>query len=297
MFVLRRMAIAAVTAATAVSSVNDADAQAVRLRRGVRLAARALYGTAIRLSPGVPVPVVGLARPPYGLVPRVALAVPPALPDDRYLAAHPWGPPLSEAPRYIPGATRVVVAEYIGQQDVNAASASEDYLSATQLAALDDGALLNEVLRVAARLDDDVSRFPTGAQWQSYLRLPEDALPPSTEDGRVELGLASILATLDRLHSVSGDPAYSIISSLPSFTAMQAALDEVVSRASGSRGAPKGTSPIVSEIEPLISEPFVSAVEQAPGSAASGRSQLGPRSEELPAPALAAPENFHGKGR
>jgi hypothetical protein len=185
----------------------------------------------------------------------------------------------------------VEVAEDVEQEFINPANASEDYLSATQIAALDDGALLNELLRVAARLDVDVSRFSTGALWQTYLRLPDDALPPPTEDGRVELGLTSIVATLERLHSVAGDPAYSMISNLPSFAAMQAALDEVALRASRVRSG--GTVPIANKMAPAISEPFVSSVKQTAGTADPSRTQRDLDEEELPAPApiLAAPEN------
>ena len=82
----------------------------------------------------------------------------------------------------------------------------------------------------AAKLDADVARFNTGATWQRYLRLPDDAFPPPTSDGRVMLGFGSITATLARFDSVAANPQYAMISRLPSFVAAQQALREVVAR-------------------------------------------------------------------
>jgi hypothetical protein len=262
--------LAGVVAVGSLCDVGDATAQVLRLRRfgGV---VRSPYAPAVVLNPRIGIPGVGLARP-YLLVPRIPVAVPP------YVGARRLGPPpvppLSDAPRYVPGATRAVIAEAVnGSNDLF--SDAQQYLSPTDLAALDDGALLNEVLRVTAQLDADVSRFNTGPGWQTYLRLPADALPPATADGRVELGLHSILATISRLDSVAADPAYSMISGLPSFIAARAALGEVASRVSAGRGS-------------------VPAADDRPRAITARQPD-----EELPTPppALAAPENSAARQR
>jgi hypothetical protein len=109
--------------------------------------------------------------------------------------------------------------------------------TAGELRAMDDSALLNAVVSLHAQLDADLDRFDTGSTWQNYLRLPEDALPPASEDGRVALGVASLAETLKRFELTEANPRYVQISGLPSFASMHAALVELVGRVSSAPGA------------------------------------------------------------
>ena len=133
-------------------------------------------------------------------------------------------------PRYS-GVTRYAArplggAGYAGYQSL------QSLPTAGELRAMDDSALLNAVVGLAAQLDVDLERFDTGSTWQNYLRLPEDALPPANDDGRVALGVASLEETLKRFELTEANPRYVQISGLPSFASMHAALAELVGRLS-----------------------------------------------------------------
>jgi hypothetical protein len=137
---------------------------------------------------------------------------------------------LDYSPRY-PGVTRYTArpiggAGYAGYQSL------ESLPTAGELRAMDDSALLNAIVGLAAQLDADLDRFDTGSTWQNYLRLPEDALPPAGDDGRVSLGVASLAETLQRFELTEANPRYVQISGLPSFASMHSALAELVSRVS-----------------------------------------------------------------
>jgi hypothetical protein len=99
---------------------------------------------------------------------------------------------------------------------------------AQELATMDEEALWQFLSSTANRLHERLSRFDTGASWQRYLRLPEEVLTDSSlnlherRDALTEL--------LRRYRYVVTEPRYERIANLPAFTAMQAALTEVVSR-------------------------------------------------------------------
>ncbi|HEX6962359.1 MAG TPA: hypothetical protein VF175_10865 [Lacipirellula sp.] len=108
--------------------------------------------------------------------------------------------------------------------------ASQSLPTAGELGAMNDSELLNAIVSLQAQLDYELQRYDTAASWQSYLRLPEDALPPATDDGRVMLGAASIAETLNRFELTAANPRFVQISGLGSFAAMHAALEELASR-------------------------------------------------------------------
>jgi hypothetical protein len=95
---------------------------------------------------------------------------------------------------------------------------------------MENSALLNAAIEAAWTLDADVAEFNTGATWRNYFKLPDDAFPQPDANGQVNLGLPSIIATLERIDSVAANRDYTMISSLASFTATQHALQEVVRR-------------------------------------------------------------------
>jgi hypothetical protein len=237
MLAFNRWFVAAV-ALIALAPVGRASAQIV-IGRGPGVVVRAPYAPAIRVGARIGVPGVPLVRP-Y-LLPRrrvVGAAVGPVVPPVAATAGAAVPAP-REVARYAPGQTAV--------------SAQRPFLSADQLAALDDGSLLNAALDAAVRLDADLGRFNTGATWQRYLRLPDDAFPPADANGHVELGFNSITGTMERLNSVERNPNYAMISRLPSFAATQLALGEVVARfgGAGQGGAEVGPSASASRAEEL----------------------------------------------
>lgn len=155
-------------------------------------------------------------------------------------------------------------------------STSQRLPSVGELQAMDDSALLNALVETTRQLDADLGRFDTGRQWQTYLRLPEDALPAPT-DNRVVLGFASLEGALHRFDGISADPNFARIWSLPSFVASRAALGEAVRRFGRRRDAPAtlAAAAPTQEIEEL----------PVPGAAPSS-------APALQAPTLAAPANL-----
>ena len=271
-----RPATACVFALAAFCVASVADAQIVRLRRGAGIVVNAPYAPPISVNLGL-----------GGVVPRGPLPRPYLLPRRRALAADPnaaalaagapagpavgaapaYGGPLSEAPRYVPGGTNATVQANVASAP---SGAGRPFPTEAELAALDDGTLLNALLDVSARLDDDLGKFNTGAGWQKYLRLPADALPPPSADGRVTLGFRSLTETLERLNTVAANAKYPMISGLSSFVGTHAALQEVVGRFGTRAGNASGNG----------------AAQKPPGVV----------SEELPTPppSLAAPANAKG---
>lgn len=204
-----------ITAALCVGA-NVGHAQFVRFYGGRGIAVRAPYVGAIRIGVGRPIvpAIVGVAPRPYLL--RRGLAAPGAA-----LAA-----PAGVAPRYAPGSTRIAATYPPSAPEL----AGQRLPDARQLARLDDGSLLNAVVAIMAQLDYDLGRFNTGAGWQRYLRLPDDALPPPSADGSVMLGWNSIQSTRSRLDEIAANPDYAMISGMESFTAARDALAEVTNR-------------------------------------------------------------------
>lgn len=230
-----------VAAGLVVLGTGDRASAQIVIGGGPGIVVRAPYAPAIRVGARIGVPGVPLVRP-Y------------VLPRRRVLAGAPVGAVAPPVVQPAPAAPRNVARYAPGR---TAIASQRPFLTAGELAALDDGSLLNAVLDAAARLDADVSEFNTGATWQRYLRLPDDALPPPSADGEVLLGFKSIVGTLDRLNSVQSNPNYAMISRLPSFAAMQLALGEVVTRFSraGQGGASDVPAAAASASEELPTPP------------------------------------------
>jgi len=109
--------------------------------------------------------------------------------------------------------------------------------SKQDLAAMDDVALFATLRDVSMRLNLRLARLNTGAGWQRYLALSEEALGgPASESNaglpptiRVDL-LQNALVRFDR---TAENPEYLKIATLPSFVATQATLRKVVERFAG----------------------------------------------------------------
>jgi len=178
-----------------------------------------------------------------------------------------------------------------------------------ELRAMDDSSLLNAVVGLATRLDADLGRFTSAASWRNYLRLPDDALPPPSDDGRVALGMNSLMQTLARFESAVANPTYVQISGLPSFAAMHAALEETVRRFAGESTPAVVVNQSSAPITPPIPSPDSAAASPAPAGGygesiemrnlRAGRPQAAvtakpaATAEELPVPppSLVAPKN------
>jgi hypothetical protein len=211
-----KWALTALAVAVTMGSGQLSQAQIVRFGRGAGVYVRAPYVGGIRVGVGPVFPgVIGVPVRP--LLPRRRFAVVPPVP-----AIPPTAPP-----RYAPGATTAMARAAAPTQ---APARFRQFPSARELAALDDGSLLNALVDAATQLDADVAQFNTGAGWRDYFRLPDDALPPPTQDGRVLLGFNSLKATLDKVNAIADDSAYPMISGLASFVATQQALTEVINR-------------------------------------------------------------------
>jgi hypothetical protein len=99
--------------------------------------------------------------------------------------------------------------------------------TAADLAAMNDEQLRQALRAIAQSLHNRLSRFDTGHTWQRYLRLPEEVVAETTPaDART----AAIATLLERFGKVAGEPQYSMIARLPAFVAMEAALNEALSR-------------------------------------------------------------------
>ena len=119
------------------------------------------------------------------------------------------------------------------------------FANAQELAAMDDKALWQFLSSTAARLYERLGRFDTGDSWQRYLRLPEGVLTDSSSNSHERRDALKKL--LGRFHYVATEPRYKRIANLPTFTAMQAALTEVVSRLD----APPGGAGVLDEELPV----------------------------------------------
>lgn len=170
-----------------------------------------------------------------------------------------------------------------------------------ELRAMSDSELLNTTAQVAGQLDADLGQFTTGAGWREHLRLPDDALPPPTQDGRVVLSLKSLNEALHRFDVAQADPQYYQITGLPTFGVMQSALKEIVRRygdsgSSSEAFAGPSTSPSVEmqnlQRAPVRELPARQVTQRAvPGPA--DESEDEPAAEELPVPppVLTPPQN------
>jgi hypothetical protein len=110
--------------------------------------------------------------------------------------------------------------------------------TASDLAAMNDEQLSQALRAIAQSLHNRLNRFDTGATWQRYLRLPEEAVVSTPSDERT----AAVATLLDRFHKIAAEPQYSMIARLPAFIAMEAALNEALSRPkNGPTGAATAT--------------------------------------------------------
>jgi hypothetical protein len=236
---LRGIQIAGVLAACLLGTAivdSSADAQIIvgRGGGGVSISVPGLGG--VRL--GAPIRARGVIVAPYGV------------PNGYGYGGYGYGA-LDYAPRF-GGVTRYA-----------ARPVSQSLPTAGELGAMSDSDLLNAVVGLQSQLDADLQRFDTGSTWQNYLGLPEDALPPAGDDGRVSLGVASLSETLKRFELTETNPRFVQISGLPSFAAMHAALEELVSRlgssptadgmASAADSGSIGTSPPPEPTPPALS--------------------------------------------
>jgi hypothetical protein len=99
---------------------------------------------------------------------------------------------------------------------------------AQELTVMDDEALWRFLSSTANRLHERLGRFDTGASWQRYLRLPDEVLTDSSSN--LHERRDALAKLLGRFRYVATEPRYERITNLPTFTAMQTALMEVVSR-------------------------------------------------------------------
>jgi hypothetical protein len=113
-----------------------------------------------------------------------------------------------------------------------------EWSTAGELAGMDDETLRQTLRLNAARLDQSLGRFDTGATWQRYLRLPEDSLNESLIEPDKQN--ATLSKTRSRFRFVAANPDYTMIARLPAFRATQNALDEMVSRLENS-AAPRSS--------------------------------------------------------
>lgn len=103
------------------------------------------------------------------------------------------------------------------------------YPTPNQLASMNDATLVETTREMMGRFNYRLSRLKTGEGWQDYLILSREVLgspgtPPETAQ------LAAIQKVLPRYASVQEDPQFVKISSLPSFAAAYAALQEAERR-------------------------------------------------------------------
>lgn len=119
--------------------------------------------------------------------------------------------------------------------------------NAADLAAMSDEQIQQALPAIAQNLHDRLGRFDTGDTWQRYLRLGEEATDPSAP---LDARTAAIATLLERFRKIAADPRYSMIARLPAFTAMEAALNEALSRPKD-----EATGPAKTEDLPLPPQP------------------------------------------
>lgn len=279
---------------TAAVGGSTAQAQFVRGRVGGGVVIRAPFVPRIVVGPRPVIrPVVPLVRPVAPLVrPVVPLVAPRRIVGGAVVARAPLAGGVVRAgvaaPNFrgvqvfaspvVPAAANVAPTSQVAEPTP---SSEQALPSEADLQAMDDGSLLNALLDVTGRLDGDLARFNTGAQWRTFLQLPADAVPAPTNN-QVVLGMSSLKTTLGRFDKIAADSAYRSINGLGSFVASHAALAEVVARF-GSRQAPQAPPQLPPQTPPQI--PPQSQTLQS-----SGVTQAAAQ-EELPSPgpALEAP--------
>jgi hypothetical protein len=201
---------------------QSAHGQVLRFYAGPGIVVRAPYVGGIRLGVGPYRPgIVGIGPRPL-LARRAIIGAPVRGVDPRGLAMP-----------YAPGATRLTSADPPPAPEVT----GQQFPSSAQLAEFDDGSLLNALLAILSQFDADLGRFDTGASWQRYLALPDEALPAPMADGSVTPNWDSLATVHARLEDIAENPDYSMISGMESFHAARNALAEVLQRQPGVRDA------------------------------------------------------------
>ena len=193
---------------------SSAEGQLVRVRRGFgrEVHVRAPF-VRVDVGPGGATSV----RAPFTAVDspgRVYVG-----PRRRFLAPSPYAAP---TPYGYGGQTAVQARPFPTQQE---------------LAAMDDAALFAALREISSLLDLRLARLKTGAGWQRYLGLSEEALggPAAEAKGgvppvvRIDL-LQKVLIRFDR---TADNPEYAMIATLPSFIATRAAIRQVIDRFGG----------------------------------------------------------------
>lgn len=104
---------------------------------------------------------------------------------------------------------------------------------AIELAEMSDAELRRATIMISERLHNDLRRFDTGATWQRYFRLHDAVINRSTP---TDIRIEATIKLLERFYKIADDSQYSMISRLPSFVAMQEALNETVARYEEGRG-------------------------------------------------------------
>ena len=84
------------------------------------------------------------------------------------------------------------------------------------------------LLALSRRLDRDLANFESAAQWQSFLRMPQDILILKNT-GRPNRETQSLKNSLQRFAQVAEDKQHEAIASLDSFQAMHVALQRYAS--------------------------------------------------------------------
>ena len=107
-------------------------------------------------------------------------------------------------------------------------AASPSFPTAQELAAMDDATLRQTLRSTAYWLHDRLADFDTGDTWQRYFRLPAEIFAESS--AATNERNAAFARLLQRFNDIAADPKFGKISKLPAFTAMQAALTELLSR-------------------------------------------------------------------
>lgn len=152
-----------------------------------------------------------------------------------------------------------------------------------ELARLSDIELLNAIVSLSARLDDDLGRFTSATSWRRHLRLPDEALPPA-RNGQVTVGRRALIETLNRFDAAAANPDYRQISGVPSFRAQRAALAEGVQRFGAGPPSERANSP-------RSVEPTTPAAAEEPAAEELPKPPPFPTPPALPTPPQDAPES------
>jgi len=112
------------------------------------------------------------------------------------------------------------------------------YPTANQMAVMSDAELVETLRQMMARFHYRLSLLTTGEGWQKYLVLSRETLgSPGAPSSAAHM--SAVQEVLPRYQSVQEDPQFTKISTLPSFVATLAALQEIDRQLGGVRSALK----------------------------------------------------------